>query len=198
MTQYWHIGLCLGDALLIVQARVTGVNSSSDWQHACRSIYTDRLHCIVAYSFDHKPARAEVHPIAQAKPTAKFGGLHWVGELYIVASDPAPVAASHACGNECESEGALTDGSEMELQGDCIRFAGAVLGGLRTSGSRTFRVSGTAVVVAQEETENLLIAQSGRVSGSALPHRSSVQPRETLDSIRRHAFATSACPLEVM
>ncbi|CAK0787486.1 hypothetical protein CVIRNUC_010706 [Coccomyxa viridis] len=49
------------------------------------------------------------------------------------------------------------------MQGDCIRFTGAVLGGLRTSGSRTFRASGTAVVVAQEGTEDLLIAKSGRV-----------------------------------
>ena len=151
----------------------------------------------MAFPFDHKPAKAEVHIIAQAKPTTKFGGLHWVGELYIVASDAAPVAASHACGCEWETEGAHTDGSEMELQGDCIRFTGAVLGGLRTTGSRTFRISGTAVVVAEEGTEDLLIAESGRVS-MALLHRSSVQPQVTLDSIQRHAIATGACPLEVV
>ena len=106
-----------------------------------------------------------------------------MGELYIVASDAAPVAASHACGYECESEGALTYGTEMEMHGDCIRFTGAVPGGLRTSGSRTFRVSGTAVVVAQEGTEDLFIAESGRVCITALLCRSSVQIQETLDSI---------------
>ena len=152
----------------------------------------------MAFPFVHKLAEAEVHPIAQAEPTAKFGGLHWVGELYIVASGAAPVAASHACGYECQSQGVLTDGTEMEMQGDCIRFTGAVLGGLRTSGSRTFRASGTAVVVAQEGTEDLLIAESGRVGIAAVLIRCSVQPQETLDSIRRHAKATDACPLDVM
>ena len=56
----------------------------------------------------------------------------------------------------------------MEMQGTCTRFTGAVLGGLRTSVSRTFRTSGTAVVVVQGETEDLLIAESGRVGVAAL------------------------------
>ena len=103
--------------------------------------------------------------VAQAKPTAKFGGLP---RVFIEFADAAPVAASHACGDECQHQGALTDGNEMEMHGTSTRFTGAVLGGLRTSLSRTFRTSGTAVVVAQGGTEHLLIAESARVGVAAL------------------------------
>ena len=38
IASYWHIGLCLGGFLLIVQARVIGLHHASDCQHARGSI----------------------------------------------------------------------------------------------------------------------------------------------------------------
>lgn len=58
----------------------------------------------------------------------------------------------------------------METASTSIRFSGDVCGGLRTHELLTFRITGTAVVVASPTTEDLLVATNGKVCMILAPH----------------------------